>query len=117
MTELSPLAQNVIDSAQQETAAKAKQNLPALRMGAAAGTFGVLAAAASYRLSVLLLEKVLPREAAALTAAVAYGGGAGCTAVIALRRWRIAPAPLPTETVRRVADAVADRNPKSVTES
>jgi hypothetical protein len=109
--------QNVIDSARQETVAKAKQNIPALRMGAAAGTLGVLAAAASYRMSMLLLEKVLPREAAALTAAVAYGGGAGCAAVIALRRWRIAPTPLPTETVCRVADAVADRDTKSVTES
>lgn len=117
MTELSPLAQNVIDSAHQEMVAKAKKNLPALKMGAVAGTLGVLAAAGSYRLSVLLLEKVLPREAAAMAATVAYGSGAGCTALIAIRRWRTAPTPLPTETARRFAEAVADKDPKSVTEN
>jgi cobalamin synthase len=86
MTDLQPLTQYVIDSAHQEVATKAKKSVPALKMGAVAGTFGVLAAAASYRLSVLLLEKVMPSEAAALTATVAYGSGAGCAAVVALRR-------------------------------
>jgi hypothetical protein len=111
MTDLQPLTQYVIDSAHQEVATKAKKSVPALKMGAVAGTFGVLAAAASYRLSVLLLEKVMPSEAAALTATVAYGSGAGCAAVVALRRLREAPVPLPIDTARRVADAVADREP------
>jgi hypothetical protein len=109
MTEMQPLSQYVIDSAHKEMVTKAKKGAPALRMGAVAGAFGVLAAAASYRLSVLLLEKVMPSEAAALTATVAYGGGAGCAAVVAVRRWREAPAPLPTETARRFVDALADR--------
>jgi hypothetical protein len=109
MADLQPLTQYVIDSAQQEIVTKAKKGVPALRMGAVAGTFGVLAAAASYRLSVLLLEKVMPSEAAALTATVVYGSGAGCAAVVAARRWREVPAPLPTETARRFANALADR--------
>lgn len=109
MSDLQPLAQYVIDSAHDEVTAKAKQDVPALRMGVVAGTFGVLAAAASYRLSMLLLEKVMPSEAAALTATIAYGGGAGCAAAVALRRLRRAPVPLPTDTARRVTDAIADR--------
>jgi hypothetical protein len=117
MTEMSPLTQYVIDSAHQEMVAKAKKDVPALRMGAVAGTLGVLATAASYRLSVLLLEKVLPPGVAALAAAVAYGSGAGCVAAVAMRRWRKASAPLPTETARRFAEAVADKDPNSVTET
>lgn len=108
MTDLQPLTQYVIESAQQEVATKAKEGVPALRMGVVAGTCGVLAAAASYRLSVLLLEKVMPSELAALTATVAYGTGAGCAAVAAVRRLKETPVPLPIDTARRVADAVAD---------
>jgi len=116
MTDLQPLTQYVIDSANEEMADKARRSVPALRMGAVAGTFGVLAAAASYRLSVLLLEKVMPSEAAALTAALAYGGGAGCAAVVTLRRLRETPAPLPVDTARRFADAIADRQPQQEVE-
>jgi hypothetical protein len=97
MTELQLLSQNVTDSARREMAVKAKQGVPALRMGAVAGTLGVMAAAASYRLSVLLLEKVMPSETAALTATVVYGGDGSST-------------PSPTESrdvlpKRQVADA------------
>lgn len=109
MTDLQKITQYVIDSANHEVAAKTKRSAPALRMGAVAGTLGALAAAASYRLSVLLLEKIMPSEAAALVATLAYGGGASCAAVVALRRLRETPVPLPVETARQVADAIADR--------
>lgn len=109
MDDLQKITRYVIDSAQQEVADKAKRSVPALRMVAVTGTFGVLAAAASYRLSVLLLEKVMPPEAAALTATLAYGGGAGCAAVVTLRRLRETQVPLPVDTARRFADAIADR--------
>lgn len=116
MSELQPLTQYVIDSAQQEVAAKARKSVPALKVGAVAGTLGVLATAASYRLTILLLEKVMPSEAAALTATAVYGGGAGCAAVVTVRRLRETPAPLPTDTARRLADAIADRRPDSAVE-
>lgn len=117
MTDLHKVTQYVIDSAHQEVSAKAKGSAPALRMGAVAGTFSVLAAAASYRLSVLLLEKVMPSEAAALTAMLAYGGGASCAAVVTLRRLRETPVPLPVDTARQVADAIADRESRPEVES
>jgi Putative Actinobacterial Holin-X, holin superfamily III len=98
----------VAEAAQREMAEKARQRVPALRFGALAGTFGVLAAASTYRLNVLLLERKLPPELAALVAAAAYTGGAGCAAYLAARRWRGLPAPLPTETARQVAEIIAD---------
>jgi hypothetical protein len=116
MTELQPLVEAVMDSAHHEMAAKTKESVPALKMGAVAGTLAVLATAASYRLSVLLLEKVMRPEAAALVAMIAYGGGSGCAAVAAMRRSQNASAPLPTETARRLAHAIADKDPESVTE-
>jgi fluoride ion exporter CrcB/FEX len=97
------LARHVAEAAQQEMWGKARQRVPALRFGAVAGTFGVLATAATYRFNVLLLERKLSPELAALVAAAAYTGGAGCAALLAARRWRGLPAPLPTETARKVA--------------
>lgn len=111
MTDLQPLAQYVVESAHQEVVTKAKMGAPALRTATVAGACGALAAAAAYRLSVLLLEKVMPSEMAALTAMAVYGTGAGWAAAVTLRRLRETPLPLPIDTARRVADAVADREP------
>ncbi|GAA2433883.1 hypothetical protein GCM10010191_55240 [Actinomadura vinacea] len=102
------LARSVVDAAQREVRGKARQRVPAMRFGAVAGTLGVFAMAATYRLNVLLLERKLPPEAAAFVAAAAYTGGAGCAAVVAARRWRGLPAPLPTETARQVVDIIGD---------
>jgi hypothetical protein len=101
------LARYVAEAAQREMWGKARQRVPALRFGALAGTFGVLAAASTYRLNVLLLERKLPPEVAAFVAAAAYTGGAGCAALLAARRWRGLPAPLPTETAHQVAEILA----------
>jgi hypothetical protein len=102
------LARSVAEAAQREVYGKARQRVPAIRFGALAGTFGVLAAASTYRLNVLLLERKLPPELAALVAAAVYTGGAGCAAVLAARRWRGLPPPLPSETARQVAEIIAD---------
>ena len=48
---------------------KAKKSAPAFGLAAAAGVLGLFAAAASYRLSVKLLEKLLPPVPAAMVAA------------------------------------------------
>ncbi|MEV4259772.1 hypothetical protein AB0J52_41980, partial [Spirillospora sp. NPDC049652] len=62
-----------------------------------------------YRASVQLLERKLPPELAALVAAAAYGGGATGAALMAANRWRGHPAPLPTETARKVAEVIAEQ--------
>ncbi|WP_067487993.1 phage holin family protein [Actinomadura hibisca] len=102
------LAEQVIKAAQQEMAEKARQRIPALRMGAVAGTLGALATAASYRMNMALLEKKLPPELAAMVAAAVYSGGAGAAALAAIHKWRGLPAPLPTETARQVVEVIAD---------
>jgi hypothetical protein len=102
------LVRQVIDAAHQEMLTKARKRVPALRFGALAGTLGVLATAASYRMNVQLLERKLPPELASFVAALAYGGGAGAAAMAASRKWRGLPAPLPTETARQVAEIITD---------
>ncbi|MFB4303989.1 phage holin family protein [Actinomadura sp. NTSP31] len=102
------LVRQVIDAAHQEMLDKARKRVPAVKFGALAGTLGVLATAATYRMNVLLLEKKLPPELASFVAALAYGGGAGAAAMAASRRWKGLPAPLPTETARQVAEIITD---------
>ncbi|XVQ10026.1 phage holin family protein [Spirillospora sp. CA-255316] len=102
------VARSVMDAAQREMWSKARQRVPAVRYGALAGTLGLLATAATYRFNLLMLERKLPPEAAAFVAAAAYAGGAGYAAVVAARRWRGLPSPLPTETARQVAEILAD---------
>ncbi|MBO2447393.1 hypothetical protein J4573_09875, partial [Actinomadura barringtoniae] len=103
------LAGQVVDAAQREMADKARLRVPAIRMGALAGVLGACATAASYRTSVLMLEKHLPPEIASFVAAIAYGGGAGCAALVASRKWKGLPAPLPTETAGKVVSVLADK--------
>jgi hypothetical protein len=102
------LARRVVEAAQQEMVDKARQRIPALRLGAVAGAFGVLATAATYRMNVLLLERKLPPELASFVAAAVYGGGAGAAAMAASRKWKGLPAPLPTETARQVVEILSD---------
>ena len=102
------LVRRVAEAAQQEMIDKARQRVPALRLGAVAGALGVLATAATYRMNVLLLEKRLPPELASFVAAAVYGGGAGAAAVAASRKWKGLPVPLPTETARQVVEIVSD---------
>ncbi|TMR03128.1 hypothetical protein ETD83_11105 [Actinomadura soli] len=102
------LVRRVADAAQEEMLDKARRRIPALRLGAVAGAFGVMATAAVYRMNVLLLEKKLPPELASFVAAAVYGGGAGAAAMAASRRWKGHPAPLPTETARQVVEILSD---------
>ncbi|RFS81798.1 hypothetical protein D0T12_29165 [Actinomadura spongiicola] len=102
------LVRRVIDAAQEEMAAKARQRLPALRLGVVAGAFGAMAAAATYRMNVILLEKKLPPELASFVAAAVYGSGAGAAALAASRKWKGLPAPLPSQTVRQVLETLTD---------
>ncbi|MFI0367798.1 phage holin family protein [Actinomadura sp. 1N219] len=102
------LVRRVVDAAQEEMLEKARQRVPALRLGAVAGAFGVLATAATYRMNVLLLERKLPPELASFVAAAVYGGGAGAAAMAASRRWKGLPSPLPTETARQVVEIITD---------
>lgn len=101
------LARRVVDAAQQEMIEKMRQRIPALRLGAVAGAFGMLATAATYRMNVVLLEKKLPPELASFVAATVYGGGAGAAAMAASRKWRGLPAPLPTDTARTVVEILS----------
>ncbi|QKW38540.1 phage holin family protein [Actinomadura sp. NAK00032] len=102
------LARRVVDAAQREMAEKARQRVPALRLGAVAGVCGALATAATYRMNVLLLEKKLPPELASFVAAAVYGGGAGAAALAASRKWRGLPPPLPADTARQVVEILSD---------
>lgn len=102
------LVRHEIAAAQQEMWEKAKQALPAAGLLAAAALFGVLSAAASFRLSVRLLEKSLPPGAAAFTAAAGYGVAAGVAGTMGIQRlWRIQPL-FPAETARETVKTVAD---------
>jgi hypothetical protein len=101
------LVRTEVEAAQREMWTKAKESAPTFALLSAAGFFGLLSAAASYRLSMRLLEKLLPPVPAALVAAVGYGAGAGCTAALGLRWLREMPPLFPTETARRTADAAA----------
>jgi hypothetical protein len=104
----SALVRHEIAAAQREMLAKARQALPALGLLGAAAFFGVLSAAATYRLSIRLLEKGLPPATAAFTAAAGYGAAAGAAGVIGLQRLRASQPLVPAEAARETAGAVAD---------
>ena len=102
------LVRHEISAAQQEMWDKAKKSAPAFGLAAAAGVLGLFAAAASYRLSVKLLEKLLPPVPAAMVAAAGYGAGAAYTGVLAMRRLRDLPPLLPTQTARQARETIAE---------
>jgi hypothetical protein len=102
------LVRHEIAAAQREMLGKAKQALPALGLLGLAAFFGTLSAAASFRLSVRLLEKSLPPAAAAFAAAAGYGVAAGTAAVMGVQRLQAIRPLFPAETARDTARTVAD---------
>ncbi len=102
------LVRHEIAAAQREMLGKAQQALPALGLLGAAAFFGTLSAAASFRLSVRLLEKSLPPAAAAFAAAAGYGVAAGAAAAIGIQRLQAVRPLFPAETARDTARTVAD---------
>jgi Putative Actinobacterial Holin-X, holin superfamily III len=102
------LVRREVEAAQREMFGKAKASVPVAGLLAATGVLGLLAAASSYRLGLRLLEKVLPPATAALVATVAYGGGAGFAAVVAVRKIHKLPPPFPTETAKDASAVIGD---------
>lgn len=80
---------------------KSKQALPAAGLLAAAVFFGVLSVAASFRLSIRLLEKSLQPVGAAFAVAAGYGMAAGVVGALG-------NPPLPAETARETVKTAAD---------
>jgi hypothetical protein len=102
------LVRHEIAAAQKEVLDQAKQALPAAGLLGAAALFGALSAAASFQLSIRLLEKSLPPAAAAFTAAVGYGIAAGAAGTLGIRRLQNLKPLFPAETARETAKTVAD---------
>ena len=100
------LVRHEIAAVQTEMWAKAKQALPAAGLLGAAGFFGVLSAAAAYRLSIRLLEQAMPPAAAAFTATAAYGAAAGAAGAVGIRQLREMPPLFPADTARETAKTV-----------
>jgi Putative Actinobacterial Holin-X, holin superfamily III len=118
------LVRDEIAAAQREMLDKAKHALPAIGLLGAAGLFGVLFVAASYRLSVRLLEKSLPPDAAALVAATGYGVAAGAAGGAGIQRLRAGRPLVQADTVREsvaaatgTAKAVAGTTAKTATDT
>jgi hypothetical protein len=101
------LVRHEIAAAQREMWGKARQALPAAALLGAAACLGMLSAAASFRLSIPLLEKALPPPAAAFTAAAGYGVAAGAAGALGIQRLRQAQPLFPAETARQAANAAA----------
>lgn len=102
------LIRHEIAAAQREMWDKAKQALPAAGLLAVAGACGLLSVAASYRLSIRLLEKALPPATAAFMASAGYGAVAGAAAVAGLGRLREVQPLFPAATAREAAQSMAD---------
>jgi putative superfamily III holin-X len=110
------LVRTEVEAAQREMWAKAKESAPTFALLGAAGFLGLLSAAASYRLSLRLLEKLLPPIPAALVAAAGYGTGAGCAARLGLRQIQEMPPLFPTETARQTRQMVTDTTARATGE-
>lgn len=95
-----------VAAAQLEMLNQAKQALPTIGLLGAAGLFGVLSLAASYRLSVRLLEKSMPPDAAALVAAAGYGVAAGVAGSVGVQRLRAGRPLVRAEAVRETVASV-----------
>jgi uncharacterized protein (DUF1684 family) len=102
------LARREVDSALRETWNKARQSGPPAALLAASGVLALFATVSAYRLSLRLLEKRLSPAAAALAATSGYGAAAVAAGVLGYTRLRQAPLPLPAETARETAVAVAE---------
>jgi hypothetical protein len=102
------LVRQEIDAAERELWEKALAAAPAVALGGIAAGCALLAAASAYRWSLRLLERAVSPPAAALLATVGYGAAAGVAGAAAYRRFRAAPAPLPTETAAHTVSLLHD---------
>ena len=107
------LARREVNSALREMWDKARQGGPAAALLAASGVLALFATVSAYRLSLRLLEKRLSPAAAAFVATGGYGAAAVAAGVLGYTRLRRAPLPLPTETARETAGAVAEADTRS----
>ncbi|HEY2269875.1 MAG TPA: phage holin family protein [Streptosporangiaceae bacterium] len=107
------LARREVGSAVREMWDKARQQGPAAGLLAASGVLALFATVSAYRLSLRLLEKRLSPAAAALAATTGYGAAAAAVGLLGYARLRKAPVPLPTETAREAAGAVAEADERS----
>jgi uncharacterized protein (DUF1684 family) len=87
---------------------KARQSGPPAALLAASGVLALFATVSAYRLSLRLLEKRLSPAVAALAATGGYGAAAVAAGLLGYTRLRQAPLPLPAETARETAGAVAE---------
>jgi predicted benzoate:H+ symporter BenE len=101
------LVRHEIAAALRETAGKAKQSVPAAALLASSAVLGVFTIAASYRLSLRVLERWLSPAAAALVATAGYGTGAACAAILGAQQLRHNPLPFPGETARETGETLA----------
>ena len=107
------LARREVNSALREMWDKARQGGPAAALLAARGVLALFATVSAYRLSLRLLEKRLSPAGAACVATGGYGAAAAAAGVLGYTRLRKAPLPLPAETARETAGAVAEADTRS----
>jgi hypothetical protein len=107
------LARREVNSALREMWDKARQGGPAAALLAASGVLALFATVSDYRLSLRLLEKRLSPAGAAFVATGGYGAAAAAAGVLGYTRPRKAPLPLPAETAREMAGAVAEADTRS----
>ena len=107
------LARREVNSALREMWDKARQGGPAAALLAASGVLALFATVSAYRLSLRLLEKRLSPAGAACVATGGYGAAAAAAGVLGYTRLRKAPLPLPAETARETAGAVAEADTRS----
>lgn len=101
------LVRQEVAAAQREMWDKARRAAPSIGLLAAAACFAAASAAASFRLSLRLLEKTMSPASAAFTATAVYGAAAGGAGAIAV--WRLRQAELfPVNTARQTAEDIAD---------
>lgn len=102
------LVRQEVAAAQREMWQTARQAAPGILLLAGAGCLAAASAAASFRLSLRLLEKPLSPTAAALAATAMYGAAAGAAGVLGAWRLRQAGPLFPAETARQAAGDIAD---------
>lgn len=109
------LVRTEMAAARREMWDKARHSGPAVALLGMAGVLGVFSLASAFRMATRLFERLLPPGAAALVAALAFGGAAGWAATEAAKRLHDVPLPVPTGTARATAEeasaAVTDAEP------
>jgi hypothetical protein len=91
-----------------ETERKLRAAMPAVALLGLAGGCGLLAVAASYRLTLRLFERLMAPGPAAATAMLGYGAVGAAAGLAGASRLRRGPVPFPTETLRRTSDGAAE---------